>query len=114
MRESAVLTTAMSSMSIAVAAQTTASVQRCVRIGEAPGMGRRWGREGACLPAPGHRIGELPRPPPPREAGGTASRLPRELPRGLLELPVRLARRAVLVDEPRVEPGAPGRAGELV
>ena len=30
MRESAVLTTAMSSMSIAVAAQTTASVQRFV------------------------------------------------------------------------------------
>ena len=32
MRESAVLTTAMSSMSIAVAAQTTTSVQRWVRI----------------------------------------------------------------------------------
>jgi hypothetical protein len=34
MSDSAVLTTAMSSMSIAVAAQTTASVQRWLRIGK--------------------------------------------------------------------------------
>ena len=38
MSESAVLTTAMSSMSIAVAAHTTARVQRCVEVKvEAPG-----------------------------------------------------------------------------
>ena len=32
MADNAVLTTAMSSISMAVAAQTTASVQRCVRV----------------------------------------------------------------------------------
>ena len=41
--DSAVLTTAMSSMSMAVAAQTTASVQRWVRdIGEDSREGTRW------------------------------------------------------------------------
>src|ERR687894_234668 len=99
MRDSAVLTTAMSSMSIAVAAQTTASVQRCVRIQEAPKTGRKWGRGGASLPAPDRRIGELPGQSLARGTGRGTVELPRELLGGRLELLVRLALRAVLVDE---------------
>jgi hypothetical protein len=52
MSESAVLTTAMSSMSMAVAAQTTASVQRWVRIGELRSTYEKGDGEALGLPVP--------------------------------------------------------------
>ena len=63
MRESAVLTTAMSSMSMAVAAQTTARVQRWVRIwGSSGEVGWGTAESVRCPHPPSHRGTPAPVP----------------------------------------------------
>src|SRR3954470_7889497 len=62
-RDMAVFTTAMSSISIAVAAQTTTSVQRWVRIRRAPEVGDGESMRQACRDAPPRTSGDpLARP----------------------------------------------------
>src|SRR3954447_24491570 len=85
-RDMAVFTTAMSSISIAVAAQTTTSVQRWVRIEGAPEVGEVESMRQAC------------RDSPPRTSGeslGGPRRCPVLVPAHILEHRVRL-----LVDQP--------------
>src|SRR5687768_14808756 len=99
----------MSSMSIAVAAQTAASVQCWASIGTAP----RRERDGetasqGCLPVPGAHRGS------PRRSRSAPPGLAVEPASGLPELPVRLARRAVRVHQSGVEAGAALDPGPLV
>src|SRR5215210_6325245 len=74
MRESAVFTTAMSSISIAVAAQTTVSVQRCEFISLKGSVGKGGKRGWVAHDSPGDP--PPPQPCNPASPGAAATALP--------------------------------------